>query len=239
MTLEVNRLCDIQGQVIGIGPRPGFPGIKTQISSIIRAAAGRPLVFIEDGIFTGGTMCSILNQFKAESVNAAAVVLGFAFPDSLGRLYEAVPKDRVHIIEEVNQPVDWMPDHDFCPYVPGCGRVVGTSVDGISINPVYDFTGAPYSIPYLQFFCPMDEWIGLKVRAQQLHRLSAFFLDSTIRIFQRLGELNGREIKFDDLRHSRPRVCIPCQVGGPLPEPPRLSIMERLMGERGQNRLLG
>jgi hypothetical protein len=221
MTLEVNRLTDVDGKIIGIGARPGYPDLDIQVQAVLSAASGRQLVFIEDGTFTGGTICSIFNRFRKRGASVSGLVLGFAFPESLDRLYASVPRDQVHLIEEVNQPVDWVPDHDFFPCIPNCGRVLGVPFNG-SVYPFYGFNGTSYSIPYLVSYCPMGEWTGLTAaKPIELLQLTDFFLRSTIKVFEQLEKLNGKKIKFDDLRHVRPRVSFPfCigQNGFPLPD---------------------
>lgn len=213
MTLEVNRLTDVNGRVIGIGARPGYPDLDIQVQAVLSAASGRQLVFIEDGAFTGGTICSIINRFRKREAPVSGLVLGFAFPGSLDRLYDSIPRDQVHLIEEVTQPVDWMPDHDFFPFIPNCGRVLGVPFNG-SVYPFYSFNGASYSIPYLASHCPMGEWTGLTAaKPMELLQLTYFFLTSTIQVFEKLEKLNGKRIKFDDLRHARPRVNFPFSVG--------------------------
>ncbi len=212
MTIEVNRLADETGKVIGVGSRPGYPDLPTQFSAALKAAAGRPIVLIEDGTFTGTTMSNIVKQLKDRGATIASIVLGFAFPESRSRLQEVIDFDRVHLIHELNQPVDWVPDHDFFPFIPNCGRVIGVPING-TFCPYYDFNGDTFSIPYLTAFCPMSDWIGIKTEANRLLGLTHFFLDSTSRIFEKLEQLNNKTIRFSDLRHIRPRVCIPWSIG--------------------------
>jgi hypothetical protein len=211
-SLEVNRLVDIKGEVLGIGPRPGHPDIDSQVRSLVSAAAGRSIVLVEDGTFTGGTIVDLLERFQKNHADVAGVVLGFAFPGSLEKLKTGIDIEKVHMVEEVNNPIDWMPDHDFFPFVPNCGRVVGVSLNG-SVYPFYNHMGVSYSIPYLSSYCPMREWTGIDTSNRALCMVSDFFLRKTVELFSIMEELNdGRQLMFKDICATKPACTMPCGV---------------------------
>lgn len=174
-TLEVNRLTGIDGTSLGIGSRPGHPDIDSQVRSIVSAAAGRSLVLIEDGAFTGSTIVNLLECFRQNNADVAGVVLGFAFPESVSVLGSAFDSDKIHTVMEVNNPLDWVPDHDFFPFIPNCGRVVGVRVNG-SAYPFYNHMGVSYGIPYLSSYCPMKDWTGINASSRSLCEVSGLLL---------------------------------------------------------------
>ncbi len=210
-TLELNRLVDIDGQILGIGPRPGFSPIEDQIQPIANAARDRQIVLVEDGTFSGRTVCYILDEFRKVNVKVGALALGLAFPDALARIRK-IYGGEIITVEETGLPLDWMPDHDFFPFVPNCGRVYGSRIGDYCV-PHYSSFGASYGIPYLLGFCPMEEWTSIPHGG--CVALTFFCLEKTYELFRRLEQMNGRPIVFGDLLSTTPRVSIPIEVGKP------------------------
>lgn len=212
-TLEVNRIVDIEGKILGIGARPGHPDLETQLNAILFSAAGRPLILIEDGTFTGGTLAEITRRFKKRGAHVAGAVVGFAFPQSLERLRAVFTEDQIHIVEPLEHPLDWVPDHDFFPFVPNCGRVVGFCLNGCEPMPLYNYDGSSYTVPYLIPYGPMADWAGIPIKGKELCQFADFCVASAIELFERIGSLSEHVVAFDELRHVKPRVGIPISVG--------------------------
>ena len=144
-TIDINRLVGRSGDIIGLGPRPGHPSLEDQIRLIANACDDNPVILMEDGTFTGSTMLQILRMFKQLKVEVAAVVIGFAFENAVKNLKKEFGGELI-VVEEMENFIDWMPDHDFFPFVPNCGRVVGVPWNGYNL-PLYTHNGASYSIP--------------------------------------------------------------------------------------------
>ena len=119
-------------------------------------------------------------------------------------------------VSGIDSLMDWVPDHDFFPFVPGCGKVLGVEVGG-ELYPFYDHNHASFAMPYLVPFAPMQEWATIPDR--RTNSLSGQCLKLTIRLFEELGKLNDRPIRISDIVHARQRVSLPIQCGhkGPLP----------------------
>ena len=142
----------------------------------------------------------------------AGIVLGFAFPGSLPQLQRVIDLKKVHVVEEFDDPVDWMPDHDFFPFVPNCGRVIGVALNGAAY-PFYNHLGVSYSIPYLSSYCPMREWTGINTSNQTLCGLTDFFLNKAAELFSIMEELNDvKKLMFKDISATRPVCTMPCSV---------------------------
>lgn len=211
-TLEVNRIVDIDGNILGIGARPGHPDLDTQLNAIMHTAAGRSIILMEDGTFTGGTLAEITRRFKNRGAHVAGAVVGFAFPQSLARLRAVFSDEQIHIVEPLNHPVDWVPDHDFFPFMPNCGRVMGFQFNGEPV-PFYNYDGSSYTVPYLLPYAPMADWAGLSIDGPELCAFTDFCVASAIELFQRIEKLSERAVMFEDLRRAKPRVGIPISVG--------------------------
>lgn len=213
--LEINRITDIHGKIIGLGPRPGFPSINDQIAAIVSASGKRPIVIMEDGAFTGHTLCDLINRFKKSGARVSAIILGYSFPEASDRIRQSLDGGELIVIDNDQQLVDWTPDYDFFPFLPNCGRVVGSSVNG-SAYPFYTYDGYPRSIPYIFPYSPMPDWTGIRGDELEMRWLSDFCLQRSAEIFRLLEEANQRQLTVKELRRTRPTVAVPYAVGDDL-----------------------
>ncbi len=207
--LEVNRLIDFEGNLLGIGSRPGCPTIDEQIMGIKTLISDRPVIVVEDGSFSGRTLSHVLKKFKEAKVKVSAVVLGFMFPNSLASLRRHFSEELI-VISEINHVIDWMPDHDFFPFAPNCGRVIGVSVHGENY-PFFNYDGASYSVPYILPFSPMGDWASIPKEYE--NKISLFCLQKALELFTLLEKMNnGKDIRIGDLIGVRPLVSVPISI---------------------------
>lgn len=215
-TLHINRLIDFHGDRLGIGPRPGFPSLSEQVRQQVERASGNPFVIAEDGVFTGGTLYDLITEIQRQGGEVVAVVAGFVFNRATsvgGQLHELQSKvEIVSVIEHDQNLLDWMPDHDFLPFLPNCGRVLGVRF-GPAVQPYYSRNGTSYSVPYLTPFCQMKAWASIPERA------AAGFTHDCIslaqKVYNRLEDLNKTSITVGMVTAGRvqPHVSMPIQLG--------------------------
>jgi hypothetical protein len=215
-TLEINRLVDLDGEIIGLGPRPGHASLAEQARRQVQIAAGRPIVIAEDGVFTGNTLKCVIETFKRQGAVVKAAVSGFIFDQALGfggGLHDLC--DSVEFVQTIDHDhglFEWMPDHDFLPLIPNCGRVLGTKLGPLCL-PYYDQDGTSYSIPYLYPFCEMKKWASITGDTKELTRTC---LGLVKKIYEHLKSLNGgTNIYLGDLFANRidPHISIPFEHG--------------------------
>lgn len=211
MTLELNRIVDFNGAPLGLGPRAGMQTIHEQILKLKRAAAGRPVVIVEDGIFHGETMEYVVEQLHKNQVTIKAIVAGFTFPASDGIRDKIIGQGIIFkSVEEFNNLFEWVPDHDFMPFLPSCGKLVGFKYRDICF-PFYTAEQASYSIPYLYGFCPMKDWVSLEEDVSKVFTTKC--IGYTVELFRELERLNpGRDIVYHDLLHTKHRVSLPVSI---------------------------
>ncbi|HEU0080453.1 MAG TPA: phosphoribosyltransferase [Candidatus Paceibacterota bacterium] len=209
-TIEVNRIVDETGKIIGLGPRPGNPRLGEQIARIVAYADGRPIILTEDGAFSGYTVEYILKLLRARGARVAAVVLGLCFPGAK-ELFSKSFEGELVIVEKVDHPFEWMPDHDFVPFVPNCGRVYGGRF-GKDVLPYYSHDGHAFSFPYVRPYGDPVDWASIP--QEHAAELSRFCLQTSHMLYEILDKLNGRSIMMHDLLASKPRVCVPMSMGG-------------------------
>lgn len=215
-TLEANRIVDPnEGKVLGIGPRPGFPSLKDQIRSIIGTSAKRDIVLVEDGSWTGTTLCRITNLFQELGKPISTVIVGLAFEKAHAKITKSFEGNFIAINRLSGNTKDWLPDHDFCPFVPNNGRVVGL-LFGEDPVPYYTQEGNFFSVPYLLRFAPsMAVWASITDDIEAL-KISTFCLDRTAELFRTLENMNDCKINFDRLSEAHLHIGIPHSIGSPM-----------------------
>lgn len=209
--LHLNRLIDGDGKIIGIGPRPGTAPIDTQISELARYAQGHQVILVEDGSFSGTTLAYIIDKLQKKGLRVSAVVIGFAFQKAKDVLSQSFNVE-VIAVEHVDGLVDWMPDHDFYPMVPNNGRVIGLRWLDEAL-PVYNENGMTFSVPYLEYFCPISDWASIPEKDKWL--VSRFFARKTYDLFVLIHRLSNRQdITIGELTAILPRVSAPIRIKG-------------------------
>ena len=208
--LEVNRIFNGQGKKIGLGPRPGHPSLHCQISSIATVIGNKPVVIAEDGAFTGETIAHVVRLFRESGVNVSIVVIGICFPDALKRI-EKEFKGKICVVAGFENPYEWMPDHDFIPFAPNCGRVFGWASEKEAL-PHYTHDNFSYCFPYVFPFGNPIEWA--RIPKEHAGSFSMFCLDQAVVLFRRLDEMNERTLCLADLLGAAPRVSAPMSMGG-------------------------
>ncbi len=206
LLLNINRLFNADGQLIGHGPRPGFEPLEKQYDDLAKKIAGRSVILIEDGAFSGGTLRSVLHELNSRGVTVTAVIIGFCCTRAkfvLGQFF----RGELVIVHPIENLLDWIPDHDLIPFIPNCGRVLGESTDQ-GFMPVRTSDGFSYAYPYILPFGKIEEWASLPIEgAQDLSRLC---LDISIELFNRVGQ----KMTVGELLRANPRVSLPIEMGG-------------------------
>ena len=210
-TLDINRLVDFDGNTIGIGPRPGCGSIAEQVADIKYASRGKPIVIVEDGVFSGGTMRYAVETLKKAGVEVSNVIVGFIFPSSSENI-DWLEKNGVKVswLMEFGELIDWVPDHDFLPLVPNCGKVIGVSPFGEPV-PYYDREGLAFSVPYVFPFGPVGPWASIP--EENKRALAKKCLSLSLQVYSKLDTLNGRKIKLKELAGAPQPATIPVKIG--------------------------
>jgi hypothetical protein len=212
LLLNINRLFNTDGQLIGHGPRPGFEHLEKQFDDLAKKIAGRSVVLIEDGAFSGGTLRYVLQELNGRDITVTAIVIGFCCTRAkfvLGHLF----KGELVIVHPIENLLDWIPDHDLIPFIPNCGRVLGES-SSHNFMPVRSAEGFSCAYPYILPFGKIEEWASLPIEGAR--DLSRFCLDTSIELFG----LIGSKMTIRELLESNPRVSIPIVMNAHENMPP-------------------
>lgn len=216
--LEVSRLYGLRGKFEGVGPRPGYPSLLEQAASLKDEVGSRPVVIVDDGVFTGVTIEHIVDRLKAKGIRPVGFVAGFAFARSQPVLDQAERGGvRVKMVHQLN-PVAWHPHRDFVPFIPGCGRVIGFTMDGrwrTNRFPLYTHNGASYAFPYLPQFSDSAQlwtsWAGLPDSAAE--PIGSSCLQLATDLYLEIERLNSRPITIGDVSRPLGSANVPMIVG--------------------------
>lgn len=205
LLLNINRLFNADGQLIGHGPRPGFEPLEKQYDDLAKRIAGRSVVLIEDGAFSGGTLRYVFQELNSRGITVTAIIIGFCCTRAkfvLGNFF----KGELVIVHPIENLLDWIPDHDLIPFIPNCGRVLGEATTQ-GFMPVRSLEGFSLAYPYILPFGRIEEWASLPIEgARDLSRLC---LETSIELFSRLGA----KMTVGELLRLNPRVSIPIEIG--------------------------
>ena len=212
LILNINRVFNTQGEMIGYGPRHGFKPLDEQFKELAEKIAGRSVVLIEDGAFTGGTIRYVLERLKSLGLKVPSVVIGFCCTRAYLSLKELL-NGELTVVDSLENLVDWIPDHDLIPFIPNCGRVLGEKSES-GIIPMQTESGASCAYPYILPFGNMEKWASMPPDGAR--DLSRFCLDTSIEIFSRMGP----KITIGELIKACPRVSKPIIIGEHADLPP-------------------
>ena len=209
---QTNDEGDLYGDIIGLGPRPGYHNLDKQIEAIKVRASGTPVILLEDGAFSGRTLCLVIDQLSKAGIKVVAIVVGYLFPDANRHIRE-IFNGEIHSWqkpEDLNSHSEWMPDHDFIPFLPGTGRVLGYAASGIN-RPIYNLNGFHICRPYIYPFGDPTGWASIPFKTAAGFSTQCILL--TARIFDEIERLAGQQVTIGDLRTSHcPRVGLPISV---------------------------
>ncbi len=210
-TLGINRLISVYGRSLGIGQRPGYPSLLNQVRRVRANSERRRIVVAEDGMFTGSTMEYVVKTLQQTGANIVGVVVGFTCSQEAVRRVERLGV-HVSVVNDYGPLLDWVPDHDFIPFTPGCGKVLGATL-GSRVSPFYDYLHTTFCVPYLSRYAPIEQWASIP--EEKGAEFSFGCMQVALSIFTEIEKMNnGRRIRIEDLIQSRQRVSIPVPLDG-------------------------
>lgn len=212
LCLEINRLYDGSGKKIGFGPRPGNPSLCEQFENLAKQVGNKSVILVEEGSATGSTVIDILERFNFRGMSVSAIILGLSTKEGILRIRQSFDGPLM-VLESIPEDMtDWMPDHDFIPFIPNSGRVFGTYVGG-EFYPIYTAEGVPLAFPYIRPFGNPTMWASLP--KDSVDAFSVFCLTAAIQLFRLIEGLNGEvRLRVKDLMGTRPMASIPISLGG-------------------------
>jgi hypothetical protein len=218
--LNLNRLFDRKGNLIGYGPRPGALPLREQFDNLAAKLAGRPFALVEDGVFTGGTFRFVLSQFETRGARPSLLALGFSTREMRLRLEGEFGRP-IQVVHEIGNLVDWIADHDLVPFTPGCGRIIGESVPEGFI-PFRTPEGCACASPYVLPFGIPEDWANLPSHVAL--SISAYCLEASIGFFSRFSKADGTPVLIRDLARNYPNIPLPVAVGNGAVPPLDLEV---------------
>jgi hypothetical protein len=211
--IQVNRIINVYGNFLKtgleIGPRPGYGLLNDQVGELKEYLKGRPVILVDDGSFTGTTMRILIDSIEEEGIEIDHVVVGFMFPNAKSYIMQRIENGKkIHCWQEGNY-LDWLPDHDFFPFIPNCGRVLGWDYNE-QAYPGYLSNGLSLCKPYILPYCEkgkVNEWANIDKEKE--NEFSKFCITEAITMFEEMEKINKRKLSLNDLLDTYPRVNVP------------------------------
>ncbi len=198
-TLQVTRCVDLDLEDLpGIWERPGHTPVEEQIASFARDLGAsvdqiQDVVLVDDVVFTGGVMQTVIEQLGEVGLRVRRVVSGITIcldnhPDPFERCAAlGATLETSFPFPENGEPVlDEICERDFCVFAPMTGRTV-RGADGN--------VGAPYVMP----FGRPSKWASMGDAAPTVSRR---ILELNVELLDQVETLAGRHIVLHDLERQ-------------------------------------
>ena len=189
--LEVNRAINMMGDNLERTSRPGAPSLGEQFRELRSVLMSKKVIVVDDGIWTGRTMCIALEQLEQHKIHPAAVVVGVrrqnGCDEKLGNIF---PNNmyETELYEEGVRPADeWVCARDFFPGVPNGGRTVIDS----SIDP--DLSVGAYYINRAEW---LKEWASVDDPDGEFRK---FCFERSLDLFKKIEEFSEKSVLIRDL----------------------------------------
>jgi hypothetical protein len=229
--LSITRYVDPAGKstgqlnhLIGHGSRP--EGIARTLHFQVRECINKwedtkdkyriedlPIVLVDDGTFTGETVCHVLTEFAKLGVIINSVRLGVAKRKAIEMIANWTPPpnvdygdkgegmDRVYFIgaSKLCPPIkDWVCERDFFPGVLYAGKVVARRGKDGSVQPLrVGLNQIPVRAQYLYGWGHPHQWASIEEDVAE--PFTAVALELSIQLWTQLEKLWGRTILVQDL----------------------------------------
>ncbi len=181
--IDSSRLYDEDLERVGYGYRDGTPNENWGLDEI-KAAGIREAVLIDDVVYFGKGAVKAINRLKDINVKVRVVCCGIGIKSGI----DVVEKEKVKVIcvRRYDDVIDEICERDFYPGVPFSGM---TLVHGQN-------TGIPYLLPLGK----PNDWASIPDKDQLA--CSRFFLGQTIKLFEAIGAVSGRQVLCSDLERK-------------------------------------
>jgi len=183
LNLEVSRLVDERGNVIGLKNRPGTLSIRDQVK-MIKKSGVREAVLADDVIFSGSLMKRIIECLEKEGIHIHSVCAGIGIDEGV-KIVESIGCE-VKCVRNYAEIIDEVCERDFYPGIPFSGRLLAGE---------YNF-----SAPYIYPFGDPVGWASIPV--EYATNFSKFCLLQTISLFEAVESCSGKEVRCRDLERK-------------------------------------
>lgn len=144
--LDVTRTVDENLDSVGLRGRNEQDSVGSQIARFA-GKISRPISLLDDVVFDGNTMLSVIKEFRRQNIVVEKVFAGIVIENGK-KLLEDNGIEVVSVVPPYKEVIDEICERDFRIGVPYSGRTVAT------VNGLY---GAPYLLP----FGKPNEWASI------------------------------------------------------------------------------
>ncbi len=176
LNLDLTRKVTTNGTCV-IGNRASTPPIEEQFT-IIREANVKKIILVDDVLFSGGTLLSVMKRLRTMEVEVLLVVVGIAIGEGVDEIGQ---RCKVEYVKKYHQVIDEICEWDFYPGVPFSGRLT------------HEGCRRPYCAP----FGDIVSWAS----SQEQHKqsFSEYLIKESIALFEEIERINNREISYEEI----------------------------------------
>jgi hypothetical protein len=188
--IQITRAVDEALNDLGVAPRFGAPPLREQYTAIARKYKGKEIALIDDVLFSGKSLMSIIRSLEAEGIKVSVVIVGIAIGKGIKKVKEETTIE-ILTVRYYAEVIDEICERDFYPGVPLSGRTV--------INMPMD-VGVPYLYPFAinqKGESKLEEWASIPKEKQK--DFSIFGLEQAIRLWEEIESLSRRIVKCNYL----------------------------------------
>lgn len=184
------KICDSADgaklfQSIGLQPRNrGDLECAEQFNRVANALRGSKVALIDDVVFSGGTVCTVIDELASRGVEVKEVISSVA----IGIGAEALQKRDIRLVSDkiYEEVIDEVCMRDFIVAVPGGGR-----------NCILD-NGRFSSVPYISPFGEVGSWASIPGCATKAFSNAA--ISASLDLWRAIEERNDRQVFVRDLQ---------------------------------------
>lgn len=178
--LSLSRMVDGDLNSIGLYRRENAPYVVSQLSTLQKEKISQACL-VDDVIFEGNAGVRAIRALNRIGISVPVMVAGIAIQEGKGKIQQ-IGTD-VIAIRTFPKVIDEICERDFWP---------GVNLSGRGVNGFDSVVGSPYVAPFGK-----PEWASIP--PEKKIGFSRFCIDQSIRLFELLEEVNGRQISIEDL----------------------------------------
>lgn len=209
--LDATRTVDSQLQNTGLGSRATELSLQRQIGKLAVQANGSPIALLDDVVFEGKTVLSIIEEFRRRGVAVDRVYAGITLQEGK-ELLEANGVRVESVIDPYKQVIDEVCERDFRVGVPLSGRTI---VSG----------GQTTGAPYLKPFGKPEEWASIPT--DKVQEFSLFCLYQSLSLWAQIEKRSQQDVSPQSL--AKPVQGLPNEKS--MTQAVRASIKQLQQGE--------
>lgn len=174
--------------------------IEEQIEDLatLIAPENRKITLVDDVIFTGENLVSLIKKFRNAGICVSGVISGISVEAGTEKILNEFDDVSIFSVIHYKDIVDEICERDFYVGIPLSGRLVGHRKNGVVV-PISPETGVPYLLPFA------DEQHAVSwssVPEEHIRDWSRFCLEQSLKLWEEIEILSEKKVFCSDLERN-------------------------------------